>query len=146
MSSFYHLEHGNRVRRICWPRLCHVPMLDDASTVHTIYVGQSNWFLISLVDPDVSKSDVAVKAHTEDSRGHVRNDVYELVFVGDASLGIKGIVLGKVDGDIGVEGVYNIFLYVELVDEGKENLSLIALWRWMPGTVGFHATVLNGGQ
>ena len=121
-------------------------MLNDASTVHTIYVGQSNWLLISLVDPDMSKSDVAVKAHTEDSRGYVRNDVCELVFIGDAPLGIKGIMLGKIDGNIGVKGACNVLLYIELVDKGKENLSLIALWCRMPGAVRFCATVLDGGQ
>ena len=121
-------------------------MLDDASTVHTIYIGKSNWLLVSLVDPDMSKSDVVVKTHTEDRRWYVRNDVYELVFVGDASLGIKRIMLGKIDGDIGVECAYDILLHVELVDEGKEKLSLIALWCWMSGAVGLRATALGGGQ
>ena len=121
-------------------------MLDDAGTVHTIYVGQSNWLLVSLVNPDMSKSDVVVKAHTEDRRGYVRNDVCELVFVGDASLGIKRIVLGKIEGYISVKGAYDVLLHVELVDEGEEKLSLIALWCWMSGAVGLRATALSGGQ
>ena len=87
-------------------------MLNDASTIHAIYIRQSNWFLTSLVDPDVSKSDIVVKAHPEDRRRYIRNDVCELLFVGDASLGIKWIMLGKIDGDIGVEGVYDILLDV----------------------------------
>ena len=121
-------------------------MLDDASTVHTIYVGQSNWLLVSLVDPDMSKADVVVKAHTEDCRWYVRNDVCKLVFVGNASLGIKRIMLGKIDGDVGVKGTYDILLHVELIDEGKEELSLVALWCWMSGAVGLGATALRGGQ
>ena len=121
-------------------------MLNDASTIHTIYIRQSNWFLTRLVDPDVSKSDVVVKTHPEDSRGYVRNDVCELLFVGDAALGIKRIVLGKIDGDVGVEGVYDILLDVELVDEGEEDLSLAALWCWMAGAVGFCSTGHGGGQ
>ena len=36
-------------------------------------------------------------------------------------------MLGKIDGDVGVEGVYDILLDVELVDEGEEDLSLAAL-------------------
>ena len=121
-------------------------MLDDASTVHTIYVGQSNWLLVSLVDPDMSKANFVVKAHTEDRRGYVRNDVCKLVFVGDASLGIKRIVLGKIDGDVSVKGAYDILLHVKLVDEGKEELSLVALWCWMSRAVGLRAAALRGAQ
>ena len=52
-------------------------------------------------------------------------------------------MLGKIDGDIGVEGVYDILLDVEVVDEVEENLSLAALWCWMSGAVGFRATGLG---
>ena len=121
-------------------------MLNDACTIHTIYVRQSNWLLTRLVDPDVSESDIVVKTHPENCRGYIRNDVCELLFVGDASLGIEGIMLGKIDGDIGVEGVYDILLDVELVDESEEYLSLTALWCWMSGAVRFRATGRGGGQ
>lgn len=102
-------------------------MLHDASTVHTIYIRQSNWLLTRHVDPDVSKSDIVVKIRPKDRRGYERNNVCEFLCVGDASLGIKRIMLGKIDGDVGVKGVYDILLHVELVDEGEENLSLTAL-------------------
>ena len=102
-------------------------MLDDASTIHTIYIRQSNWLRPRLVDPDVSKSDIVVKTRPKDRRGYERNDLCEFLFVGDASLGIKRIMLGEIDGDVGVKGVYDILLHVELVDEGEENLSLTAL-------------------
>ena len=53
-------------------------------------------------------------------------------------------MLGKIDGDVCVKGVYDILLHVELVDEGEENLSLTALWRWMSWAVGFRAAGLGG--
>ena len=102
-------------------------MLDDASTIHTIYIRQSNWLRTSLVDPDVGKSDIVVKTRPKDCRGYERDDLCEFLFVGDASLGIKRIMLGEIDGDVGVKGVYDILLHVELVDECQEDLSLSAL-------------------
>ena len=119
-------------------------MLDDARTIHTIYIRQSNRLLPSLVDPDVGKSDIIVKTRPKDRRGYERNDLCEFLFVGDASLGIKRIMLGEIDGDVGVKGVYDILLHVELVDECQEDLSLSALWCWMTGAVGFRATGLGG--
>ena len=75
----------------------------------------------------MNESDVVVKAHPEYRRGCERNDLCEILFVGDASLLTKRTMLGKIEGDIGIEGAYDILLHVELVDEVEEDLSLLAL-------------------
>ena len=48
---------------------------------------------------------------------------------------IKGIMLGQVESDVRVEGADDVFDYIQLVDEGIEDLALEVFGRRGPGAV-----------
>ena len=83
----------------------------------------------------MSESDVVVKAHAKNCGWYVRDDVGKLRSVGGASLGIEGIVLDEVLSDVGVKGTYDVFLDIEVVDEGEEEFALISLGSGVPRAV-----------
>ena len=68
------LEHGNWVRGIRRPGLCHVPMLNDASSIHPVNVRQRNGFLVRLIDTHVDEADIVVEALSEHRGGDERDD------------------------------------------------------------------------
>ena len=68
------LEHGNRVRGIRRPRLCHVPMLNNASSLHPINICQRNGFLARLINTHVGETDVVVEALSEHGGGDIWDD------------------------------------------------------------------------
>lgn len=68
------LEHGDWVRGIRRSRLRHVPMLNNAGSIHPVNVRQRNGFLVRLIDTHVDESDVVVEALSEHRGGDERND------------------------------------------------------------------------
>lgn len=128
------LKHGNRVRRVRRPRLRHIPMLNNAGPIHAVDIRQRNWLWL-LIDPDMDQADVAVEVVAQHIEGGVREDAVELGFVGGAALGVEGIVLDEVDGDIGFEGQGGVLESVEVVDEVEEELALLGFGGGLGGAV-----------
>ena len=66
-----------------------------------------------------------------------RNNTRELGGVGIAALRVKGVVLGEVEGDVGVEGFGSVFFGVENFDEVEEDGFLVGGGSVAGGAVGF---------
>lgn len=98
----------------------------------------------------MDEPNIGVEAVSQHRAGHERDDFGELAGVGGAALGVEGVVLDQVFGDVGVEGADDVFLDVEGVDEGGEDLALhgfggVAWWAVGFGDVGAGGELGGGG-
>ena len=67
-------EHRNRIGGISGSRLCHVPVLNNARSIHPINVCQRNGFFARNINTHVDETDVVVEVLTKNCGGNERDD------------------------------------------------------------------------
>lgn len=109
-------------------------MLDNASPIHAINIRQRIWLRVVL-DPRVKEAKVVVEILPQDGELGIGDDAGQLGGIGVAALLVKGIVLGEVNGYVGVKGLDGVLLPVQDIDEGVEDGALVGFRCRARGTV-----------
>lgn len=119
-------------------------MLDNTGAIHAINIRQRNRLGL-LLDPRLQEADVVVEVLAQDGEAGVGDDAGQFGGVGVAALLVEGVVLGEVDGDVGVEGLGRVLLPVQRLDEGVEDGALLPLGRGTRWAVGVGGADLGVG-
>lgn len=142
--EFIILKPRELISRVGRVHLRDIPVLYNASPVQTVNIGECHGAGV-LVHAHVDEADVVVEVVALHRETRERNDSLQLGGVGVAALGVEGVVLGQIDGDVVHESPRRVFVRVQLGHEVAEDGPLLRRRGGARGAVGWRGLERRSG-